>query len=80
VFGVRPEVFDVDTEQQLIADLREAAADAGAGDPIPGASCGRRRCNAPGLARRFLDLHRARRARTPARTPAAPGPSTLRAR
>lgn len=59
VFGVRPEAFDADTEQHLLADLREAAADFGGADPIPLSELRNAVLHAPAMARRFLDLHRA---------------------
>lgn len=59
VFGVRPESFDAETDQHLVADLREAAADFGGADPIPLSELRQAVRHAPGLARRFLDLHRA---------------------
>jgi predicted transcriptional regulator/transcriptional regulator with XRE-family HTH domain len=59
IFGVRPEAFDADTEQHLLAELREAAADFGGNDPIPLSELRQAAIQAPALARRFLDLHRA---------------------
>ena len=59
VFGIRPETLEADTEQHLLADLREAAADFGGADPIPLSELRQATLQAPGLVRRFLDLHRA---------------------
>jgi predicted transcriptional regulator/transcriptional regulator with XRE-family HTH domain len=59
-FEVGPETFEAETEQLLISDLREAAADlAGGGDPIPLSELKQVAQHAPALARRFIDLHRA---------------------
>jgi predicted transcriptional regulator/transcriptional regulator with XRE-family HTH domain len=57
-FGVRPETLDAQTEQQLIADLREAGADDPDG-PLPLSELREAALHAPRLARRFLNLHRA---------------------
>lgn len=58
-FGVPPETFDADSEQRLIADLREAAAESGAGEaPIPLSELRQAVRQSPALVRRFLDLHR----------------------
>ncbi|HET6972231.1 MAG TPA: short-chain fatty acyl-CoA regulator family protein [Phenylobacterium sp.] len=59
-FRAPAELFEVDADQRLIADLREAVADSGAvEDPIPLSELRQAVLQAPGLARRFLDLHRA---------------------
>ena len=54
------ETFEVDGSQRLIADLREAVAESGAGEePVPLSELRQAALQAPTLARRFLDLHRA---------------------
>jgi predicted transcriptional regulator/transcriptional regulator with XRE-family HTH domain len=59
-FGVPAETFEADNDQRLIADLREAVAESGGGDdPIPLSELRQVALQAPALARRFLDLHRA---------------------
>ncbi len=58
VFDVRPESFDVDTEQLLVADLREAASEVG-GETIPLSELRQAALQSPTLARRFIELHRA---------------------
>src|SRR6185369_10274658 len=60
-FGVPPETFEPGDDQRLIADLREAVADTGAGAeaPIPLSELRQVVQQSPGFARRFLDLHRA---------------------
>ncbi|PZQ53378.1 MAG: Cro/Cl family transcriptional regulator [Phenylobacterium zucineum] len=60
IFGVPAETFEADNDQRLIADLREAVAESGGGDdPIPLSEVRQMALQAPALARRFLDLHRA---------------------
>lgn len=60
IFGVPAETFEADNDQRLIADLREAVAESGGGDdPIPLSEVRQLALQAPALARRFLDLHRA---------------------
>lgn len=60
VFAAPAEAFDAQTDQRLLADLREAAAESGAGeDPIPLRELRQATLQAPTLARRFLALHRA---------------------
>src|SRR5688500_8290720 len=59
-FGVPASTFEADDDQRLIADLREAVADGGPGqDAIPLSELRQVALQAPALARRFLDLHRA---------------------
>ena len=58
-FEVRPEALDADDDQRVIADLREAVADWGlVAAPLPLSELRRAALHAPGLVRRFLDLHR----------------------
>jgi predicted transcriptional regulator/transcriptional regulator with XRE-family HTH domain len=60
IFGVPAETFEADNDQRLIADLREAVAESSGGDdPIPLSEVRQLALQAPALARRFLDLHRA---------------------
>ena len=60
VFAASAETFDADTDQRLVADLREAAAESAAGEaPIPLSELREAALHAPTLARRFLNLHRA---------------------
>lgn len=59
VFGAKPETFEADADLHLIADLREAAAEASSGGPVPMRELRAAALHAPALARRFLDLHRA---------------------
>jgi predicted transcriptional regulator len=56
-FGAPVEMFEADDGQRLVADLREAVADTG--DPIPLSELRQLAQQAPSVARRFLDLHRA---------------------
>lgn len=56
-FDTPASAFDADDDQRLIADLREALADAG--EPIPLSELRQAAIHAPSLARRYLDLHRA---------------------
>ncbi|MCW5761514.1 MAG: helix-turn-helix transcriptional regulator, partial [Phenylobacterium sp.] len=59
-FHAPAELFEADNDQRLIADLREAVAEsAGMGDAIPLSELRHVALQSPGLARRFLDLHRA---------------------
>ncbi|MBL8772574.1 MAG: DUF2083 domain-containing protein [Phenylobacterium sp.] len=59
-FRAPAEVFEADNDQRLIADLREAVLESGApGDVIPLSELRQAVQQAPGLARRFLELHRA---------------------
>ncbi|WP_337185195.1 short-chain fatty acyl-CoA regulator family protein [Phenylobacterium sp.] len=59
-FDVPAETFEADEGQRLVADLREAVADTGTGEePIPLSELRQIAQQAPALARRFLDLHRA---------------------
>jgi predicted transcriptional regulator/transcriptional regulator with XRE-family HTH domain len=59
IFRAPAELFDADIEQRLIADLREAAAETGAGEPpIPLSELRQLALHAPTVARRFLDLNR----------------------
>lgn len=59
-FRAPAEMFEADNDQRLIADLREAVLESGApGDTIPLSELRQAVQQAPGLARRFLDLHRA---------------------
>ncbi len=56
-FEAPASAFDADDDQRLIADLREALADAG--ETVPLSELRQAAVHAPGLARRYLDLHRA---------------------
>lgn len=56
-FEAPASAFDADDDQRLIADLREALADVG--EQVPLSELRLAVVQAPGLARRFLDLHRA---------------------
>jgi predicted transcriptional regulator/plasmid maintenance system antidote protein VapI len=59
-FGVPAETFEADSDQRLLADLREAVAESGSAEaPIPLSELRQLTQQSPGLARRFLDLHRA---------------------
>lgn len=59
-FGVSADQFDVEDDQRLVADLREAAAEASTpDDAIPLSELRQVALHAPAFARRFLDLHRA---------------------
>ena len=59
-FEVPAATFEADEGQRLVADLREAVADTGTGEePIPLSELRQIAQQAPALARRFLDLHRA---------------------
>jgi len=59
-FRVPAEQFEADNDQRLIADLREAIAESGSAEaPIPLSEVRQLALQAPALARRFLDLHRA---------------------
>lgn len=59
VFEVAPEFFEADADLHLMADLRQAAAEAGAADPVPLRELRAAALQTPALARRFLELHRA---------------------
>jgi predicted transcriptional regulator/transcriptional regulator with XRE-family HTH domain len=60
VFETPAEAFDAGNDQQLVADLREAVAEtAGSGDPVPLSELKQVAIQAPALAKRFLDQHRA---------------------
>ena len=58
-FGVPASAFEVDDDQRLLADLREAVADVAGEDPVPLSELRQVAQQSPALARRFLDLHRA---------------------
>jgi predicted transcriptional regulator len=59
-FQAPAELFEADDDQRLIADLREAAAESGGLEaPIPLSELRQAALQAPTLARRFLELHRA---------------------
>jgi XRE family transcriptional regulator, fatty acid utilization regulator len=59
-FDAPASAFDADDDQRLIADLREAIADAGlGGSPPPLSELRAAAIHAPSLARLYLDLHRA---------------------
>lgn len=58
-FGVPASTFEVDDDQRLLADLREAVADVAGEDPVPLSELRQVAQQSPALARRFLDLHRA---------------------
>jgi predicted transcriptional regulator/transcriptional regulator with XRE-family HTH domain len=59
-FGVAVESLDVGGDQRLVADLREAVAESAPGEPaLPLSELRRAALHAPGLVRRYLDLHQA---------------------
>jgi predicted transcriptional regulator len=59
-FRAPAEAFEADNDQRLIADLREAVLESGVpGDTIPLSELRQAVQQAPALARRFLELHRA---------------------
>lgn len=61
-FGIDPAEFDIDVEDRLIADLKEASADLRLGTAAPGFSeIKLAAATTPALARQFLQLHQAYR-------------------
>ncbi len=61
-FGVAAETLDADNDQRLLADLREAVAEASAGaPPIPLSELRQVAQQSPSFAHRYLQLHHAHR-------------------
>ena len=59
-FGVQPSAFEADDDQRLISDLKVAIAEGGSPhEPVALSEIRSVALQAPTLARRFLDLHRA---------------------
>ncbi len=62
VFGVSAASFDANDQQRVVADLREALLDAGPmAAPVPLSELRQVAAQAPGLARRYLEIHHAYR-------------------